>query len=172
MIILGIDPGLATTGFGVIDAKPEIIGKDTTRNLKKRKSIKCLGYGLIKTNKSLIIGERLKIIHDNLNRLIKEYRPEVMAVESVYFFKNLKTAMPVSQSKGVILLAAARKKIPVFEFTPLQVKMSVTGYGRAEKKQIQKLLKILLNLKELPSPDDAADALGLALCCAMKLKKT
>jgi crossover junction endodeoxyribonuclease RuvC len=172
MIIIGVDPGLATTGFGVIDTKPEAIGRETSRNLKKRKSIQCLGYGLIKTDKSLTTGERLKIIHDNLNKLIKEYRPEVMAVESIYFFKNLKTAMPVSQSKGVILLAAARKKIPVFEFTPLQVKMSVTGYGRAEKKQIQKLLKILLNLKEIPSPDDAADALGLALCCAMKLKKT
>jgi crossover junction endodeoxyribonuclease RuvC len=172
MIIIGVDPGTATTGFGVIDTGPEIIGKSTIRNLRKRGFIRCLGYGLIRTDKSLVSGERLKIIHDNLNRLIKEYRPEVMAVENIYFFKNLKTVMPVSQAKGVILFTAARKKIPVFEFSPLQVKMAITGYGRAEKKQIQKFLKILLDLKELPTPDDAADALGLAICCAIKLKKT
>ena len=88
-----------------------------------------------------------------------------MAVENVYFFKNLKTALPVSQAKGVILLTAAKKNLPVYEFTPLQIKMAMTGYGKAEKIQIQKIVQTLLNLKEMPKPDDAADALGAAICC-------
>ena len=91
-------------------------------------------------------------------------------MENVYFFKNLKTAIPVSQAKGVILLTAAKKRIPVFEFTPLQVKMTITGYGRAEKKQVQEMIKILLRLDKIPSPDDAADALGIAICCALGIK--
>ncbi|MBZ9578263.1 crossover junction endodeoxyribonuclease RuvC [Patescibacteria group bacterium] len=162
MIILGIDPGTATTGYGII--------KKTKRRKKKSKNkLKCLDYGLIKTNPSLAEGERLKKIHNQLNKLIKKYRPEVLAIEKIYFFKNLKTAMPVAQAKGVVLLAAAKKKIPVYEFTPLQVKMAITGYGRAEKKQIQRMVKALLNLKKLP-PDDAADALGIAICYTNSVK--
>ncbi len=155
MIILGIDPGTATTGYGIIKAK----------NLKQRakNNLKCLSYGCIKTSPEFSDGERLKKINWELNKIIREYKPKVLAVESIFFFKNLKTAMPVSQAKGVILFTAAKKKIPVYEFTPLQVKMAITGYGRAEKKEIQKAIKSILNLKEIPKPDDAADALAIAV---------
>lgn len=161
MIILGIDPGTATTGFGAV------------KKIKKRKGgskseLKCLDYGLIKTDPSLSDGERLRKIYNHLNRLIKKYKPKIVAVEKIYFFKNLKTAIPVAQARGIILLAAAKKKIPVVESTPLQIKMAITGYGRAEKKQVQRMIKKLLNLKKLP-PDDAADALGVAICYSRRL---
>ncbi len=156
MIILGIDPGTATTGFGVI---------------KHAKKLECLDYGTIQTNPSSSMPERLTILSDELNGLIKKYAPGMMAVENIYFFKNLKTALPVSQAKGVILLAAGKKRIPIKEFTPLQVKMAVAGYGRAEKKQVQKMIQCLLNLRELPEPDDAADALAVAVCCARGLDR-
>ncbi len=152
MIIIGIDPGLATVGWGII---------------KKGKKDKCLGYGVILTKPCLVPAERLKRINNELNKIIRKYQPDVLAVENIYFFKNLKTAMPVSQAKGVILLTAAKKKLPVYEFTPLQVKMTITGYGRAEKKQIQRMVQELLDLKEMPRPDDAADALGVAICCGL-----
>ena len=156
MIILGIDPGTATTGFGVI---------------KKGKKIECLAYGIIQTSPSLPTAERLRVLNNQLNGLIKKHRPKALAVENIYFFKNLKTAMPVSQAKGVILLTAAKKKIPVHEFTPLQAKMTVVGYGKAEKKQVQEMVKIILNLDKIPRPDDAADALAIAICCAKALDK-
>lgn len=156
MIILGIDPGTATTGYGVIG--------------KSQKKIKCQSWGVIKTSPSLSDGERLRKLNNELNRLIRKYRPKAMAVENVYFFKNLKTALPVSQAKGVVLLTAAKKRIPIYEFTPLQIKMVIAGYGRAEKKQVQKMIKKLLNLKEIPQPDDAADALAVAICCAFSLR--
>jgi len=154
MIICGIDPGTATTGFGVIK--------------KTKKNLKVIDYGCIKTYPDSTPGDRLKIINTELNKLIKKHKPEVLAVENIYFFKNLKTAMPVSQAKGVILLTAAKKKIPVYEFTPLQMKMAITGYGKAEKKQVQEMVKVLLSMKEAPKLDDAADALGIALCYAIK----
>ena len=160
MIILGIDPGTARTGFGII------------KKTKDKNKLKTIDYGCITTDPALSDGKRLKIINDELNKLIKKYQPDILAVENVYFFKNLKTAMPVSQAKGVILLTAAKKKIPVYEFTPLQVKMTIVGYGRADKKQIQKMVKVLLNLKEVPRPDDAADALAIAICCAYSLGGT
>ncbi|MEA3344413.1 MAG: crossover junction endodeoxyribonuclease RuvC [Patescibacteria group bacterium] len=158
MIIIGIDPGIATTGFGVID-KPNLNASEP----------QAIDYGCIETNPSCSSGERLKKINNELNKLIKTYQPKIMAVESLFFFKNLKTVMPVSQAKGVILFTAAKKKIPIYEFTPLQVKMAITGYGRAEKKQVQEMIKVLLNLKdekfaEKKLKDDAADALGIALC--------
>lgn len=156
---MGIDPGVAKLGYAFIEAK------------KKGGKLKTIDYGCIITDSNLFAGERLKKINNELNKLIKKYRPKALAVENIYFFKNLKTAMPVSQVKGVILLTAAKKKIPVYEITPLQMKMAITGYGRAEKKQIQKMIKILLNLRELPSPDDAADALGIAICCANLIKR-
>ncbi len=152
MIIIGIDPGTATTGYGVIKME--------------KADPQCVSYGLIETSPSLAASERLKIINNELNKLIKKYRPQAIAVENLFFFKNLKTAMPVSQARGVILMTAAKKKIPIYEFTPLQVKMTMTGYGKAEKKQIQKIVKILLDLKEIPKPDDAADALAIAICCS------
>lgn len=177
MKIIGIDPGTATTGYGVIEApflklSFIILNQKVQKNIKSTKNFYCLGYGLIKTDPSLPTAERLLKINIELNKLINKYRPDALAVENVYFFKNLKTALPVSQAKGVILLTAAKKRIPVFEFTPLQVKLTVTGYGRAEKKQVQKMIKLLLRLSKLPSPDDAADALGIAICCALGIKQS
>ena len=151
MIILGIDPGTATTGYGVIRG-----GKD----------LQCIDYGVIETGAKLPPAERLKIINRELDGIIKKHKPSIMAVERLYFFKNLKTAMPVSQAKGVIMFTAAARNLPVREFTPPQVKMAVAGYGKADKKQIQKMVKTLLKLKEEPKPDDAADALAIAVCCA------
>lgn len=151
MIILGIDPGTATTGFGVI---------------KKNKEIKLIEYGCIKTLTNLTTAERLRVLHNQLNLLIKKHKPDMVAVEDIFFFKNLKTAVKVSQARGVILLTAAKSKIPIFECTPLQIKQAITSYGRAEKIQVQKMVKVLLNLKEIPKPDDAADALAAAICCA------
>jgi len=162
MIIAGIDPGLATVGFGII------------KKVKDKKA-EVIDYGCILTTPDLCPGDRLKIINNELNKLIKKYQPQVMAVENLFFFKNLKTVMPVSQAKGVILLTAAKKKIPVYEFTPLQMKMAITGYGRAEKKQVQKMIQTMLNLEEKPKDknkrkDDATDALGIALCYTIKSK--
>ncbi len=158
MIILGIDPGTATTGYGVLDFT--------------KKRLKYLAYGCIKTDKELSPEKRLQLIYNELNGLIKKYRPNALSVEKVFFFKNAKTAIPVSQARGVILLAAAKKKLPVYEFTPLQVKMNIVGYGRAQKNQVQKMIKLLLDLDQIPKPDDAADALGLAISCAYLLKKS
>lgn len=152
MIVIGIDPGIAKIGFAVIENKGN----------------KVIDYGCITTSKENNTGERLEKISQEISKLIKQYKPKVLAIENLYFFKNLKTAMPVSQAKGVILLTASQNKIPVFEFTPLQMKMAVTGYGRAEKKQVQKMIKLQLNLKETKDKgkrqDDAIDALGIALC--------
>ena len=159
MIILGIDPGSAIVGFAVIK-KPK----------NKYEKPKVIDFGCILAEKSQLAPKRLKTIYNEINKLIKKHRTDIISVESLYFFKNLKTAIPVSQSKGVILLAAANKNIPVFEFTPLQVKMTVAGYGRAEKKQVQEMTKKLLdisgfNLRENGRhKDDATDALGVALC--------
>ena len=155
MIILGIDPGTATTGFGVI---------------KKDKKLSLIDYGLITTPADLSTAERLNKLHKELNSLINKYKPDIAAVEDIFFFKNLKTAIKVSQARGVILLAIAKKKIKLAEFTPLQVKQAVACYGRAEKLQVQKMVKTLLNLKEIPKPDDAADALAVAICCANSIK--
>jgi len=159
MIILGIDPGNATTGFGVLE--------------KTGQDFKAIDYGCIETMPGFCEGDRLKIINRELNKLIKKYQPKVMAVENLFFFKNLKTVMPVSQAKGVILFTAAKKRVPVMEFTPLQVKMAITGYGKAEKKQVQRMVQTMLCLEEKPKDktkrkDDATDALGIALCCALK----
>ena len=164
MIILGIDPGTATTGFGLIK-------KTEDQKTKTKNSLECLDYGIIQTSPSSTPAERLKMLYDRLANIIQKYRPELLAVESLYFFKNLKTALPVSQAKGVILLAAAKKNIKVRELTPLQVKMGIAGYGRAEKKQIQRIVQRLLDLKETPKPDDAADALAVAICCAKTLDR-
>lgn len=155
MIIMGIDPGLAIVGYGIIRVK---------------NGLKCLDYGVIETSPSLLKEERLKRIYLETSKLLKKYNPKILAVENVYFFKNAKTITSVSEAKGVILLAAAKKKIKIQEIPPPQVKMIVCGYGRAEKKQIEKKVKRILKLKELPKPDDAADALAIAICC-LRLKK-
>lgn len=151
MIILGIDPGTATTGYGLISCV--------------EKKAKMVDYGCILTTSKSNPGERLKAIYNELEKIIKKHKPSILAIESIYFFKNSKTAIPVSQARGVILLSASKKNIPVYEFTPLQVKMVVAGYGRAEKKQVQEMIKLTLDLSKIPKPDDAADALGIALCC-------
>ncbi len=151
MIIIGIDPGVATTGFGVIEVKDN--------------KARAINWGCIDTSAKNCTGERLTEISEGIDNLISRYKPEVVAIEKLFFFKNLKTALPVSQAKGVILFTIHQKKIPVYEFTPLQMKMAVTGYGRAEKKQVQKMIEKLLEIKEPIKKDDAADALGVALCC-------
>lgn len=151
MIILGIDPGTAATGYGII------------KSLSRHK-LKFIDYGCIETAKTLPLPKRLAEIYADLNLLLKKYRPDIIAVESIFFFKNLKTAIAVAQARGVILLAAAMRQIRVTEFTPLQVKMALTSYGKADKKQVQYMVKKLLGLKAVPKPDDAADALAIALC--------
>lgn len=153
MIILGIDPGTASTGYGVVE---------------KLKSLKCLDYNVIRTTPGTEPGERLRIINNEISKIIKKFRPDILAIEKIYFFRNLKTAIPVSQAKGSILLTAARKKLPVWEYTPLQVKLTVTGNGRADKKEVQERMKKMLKLKEIPKPDDAADALAIAITYLLK----
>jgi crossover junction endodeoxyribonuclease RuvC len=160
MIILGIDPGTASTGYGVIRIRSK---KQKTKN-----NPTCLAYGLIKTSPSSTPPERLRKINNELSKIIKKYRPEILSIENIYFFRNLKTAIPVSQAKGVILLTAAKNKVPIQEFTPLQIKSSITKNGWAEKKDVQKSIKRILRLKEVPKPDDAADALAAALTCFMR----
>jgi crossover junction endodeoxyribonuclease RuvC len=159
MIILGIDPGTATTGFGVIEYKK-----------KNKKQIVCLDYGIIQTSPKQTVGERLIQLNFDLNEIIKKYKPEMAAVESLFFFKNLKTAIPVSQARGIIIYTLSKKNVPFIELTPQQAKTSVTGYGKATKNQVQKMVQKLLFLEEMPKPDDAADALALAICCADKCK--
>ncbi len=162
MIILGIDPGTASTGFGVIKS----------RKLKTKKQVfECLDYGVIKTFPSFTAPERLRTLNNELNKLIKKYRPEVLVMESLFFFRNLKTAIPVSQAGGVILLTAAKKNIPVHQFTPLQVKLVISNFGWSEKKVVHKKIKTILKLKEIPKSDDAADALAIALTFCLQKKK-
>ncbi len=149
MIVIGIDPGLATVGFGVI---------------RKEGKITPLSYGCIRTSPEKQTPERLSEIYEEINALFEKYAPEAVAVERLFFNKNVTNAMSVSEARGVIFLATQQKRIPVFEYTPLQVKQAITGSGRADKKQMQEMIKRLLNLKEIPKPDDAADGLSIALC--------
>ena len=163
MIILGIDPGSVITGYAVID---------------KQKGQKCclkvVDFGCIITDKFFTTGERLNKIHKEVEKLIARHKPNLISVETLFFFKNFKTVMPVSQTKGVILLAAAQKKIPVFEFTPLQMKMAIAGYGRAEKKQVIEMIKKTIDIssfdlkKNNRKKDDAFDAIGMAICASLK----
>lgn len=151
MLILGIDPGLATTGFGLV------------RTGKTRASLlECVAYGTIDTAPDTILPDRLKKIHTDLNRVISQYQPTALVMENVFFFKNAKTIIPVSQAQGVILLAAAKKKLPVYRYTPIEVKMTITGFVKSDKKDIQKEIRKILRLEEIPKPDDAADALSIA----------
>ncbi len=150
MIILGIDPGLAIVGYGVV----ECIGN----------RYKAIDYGCITTDAETFFPERLKIIYDEMLSLIDKYNPDDVAMEELFFNKNVKTAIKVGQARGVEVLAAVNKGLEVYEYTPLQIKQSVVGYGRAEKRQVQEMVKLLLNLKKIPKPDDAADALAVAIC--------
>ena len=156
-IILGIDPGLATTGYGVIQKE-------------NNGDFKIICNGIIATEAKQIFSERLKEIHQQLDKIIKKYKPNKIAVEELFFCKNVKTALSVGHARGVIVLTASQNNLPVFEYTPLQIKQAVASYGRADKKQVQSMVKILLNLKEVPKPDDAADALAVAICCGNSVR--
>lgn len=153
MIILGIDPGTAKCGWGVIKES-------------KTAEVEMIDYGCIETLKHLPAADRLKKIHRELKKIIKLYKPQKVGVESIFFFKNLKTAVKIAQVQGVIFLTVNQAGIIIKEVTPLQVKQSVSGYGRAEKSQVQKMVQKLLRLKEIPKPDDAADALAVAICAS------
>ncbi|MFH0818512.1 MAG: crossover junction endodeoxyribonuclease RuvC [Patescibacteria group bacterium] len=151
-IILGIDPGLATTGFGII--------KYTSHTPT------LIDYGAIITKAKTEFSDRLVEIHKQLHDLIEKYQPQAMGCEKLFFCNNAKTAIDVGQARGVILLTAKQHHLNLCEFTPLQVKQSLTGYGQASKQQIQKMVKACLCLKKIPKPDDAADALAIAITCA------
>lgn len=151
MIILGIDPGLATTGFGLVCPIKNSASK-----------LKCVAYGTIDTTPDMILPERLKKIHADLNRVITQYQPQALVMENVFFFKNAKTIVPVSQAQGVILLSAAKKHLPVYRYTPIEVKMTITGFVKSDKKDVQREIRKILRLEEIPKPDDAADALSIA----------
>ncbi len=153
MTILGIDPGTATTGFGVIE--------------KQGNNWRAVDFGVISTDKTLTDAERLCIIADDLEALIKKYKPEKIGVEKLFFATNQKTAITVAQARGVALLTAQQARIPILEFTPLQVKNRICGYGKAEKRQVQLVVQKTFQLKKIPKPDDAADALAIALCAAV-----
>ena len=152
MIIIGIDPGYAIVGVGVVEYKGN--------------KFRPIEYTAITTPAGMNTVDRLKKIYDEMTMLIDKHKPDSMAIEELFFNSNQKTAINVAQARGVILVAAANKGVPVREYTPLQVKQSVTGYGRADKKQIQEMVKLILHLNVIPKPDDAADALALAICHA------
>ena len=152
MIILGIDPGIATIGFGVLEF-----------NKNKYRLIRC---GVITTPAHTPLSDRLCTIYSDMNELIRTFRPDVVSIEELFFNTNLTTGIPVAHGRGVVLLACRQAGLQIYEYTPLQVKQSVVGYGRAEKKQVMDMVKRLCNLEEPPKPDDAADAVALALCHA------
>ena len=150
MKILGIDPGTARTGYGSIRS----VGKKMT----------CLDYGCIETSQEESDAKRLVRTHHAVKKILEKEKPDLVIVERLFFFKNMKTVMTVSQSRGVILMACEQKKVPIVEYTPLQIKQSLSGYGRAQKKEVQECVKKHLGLEEIPRPDDAADALAGAIC--------
>lgn len=156
MRILGIDPGTATVGWGVL----EIEGSRMTP----------VAYGHIATSPARSLSERIAEIASDLRKISEVHRPDEASVEKIFFFKNQKTVIAVSQARGAILLTIETLGIRLFEYTPLQVKQSLTGYGRAEKKQMQTMVKSILKLRDIPKPDDVADALALALCHANSRK--
>ena len=150
MRILGVDPGIAICGVGVVE--------------KTGNRYAPIYFDSIITKANTPLEERIEIIYNETVRLIDIFRPEAMAVEELFFNNNAKTAFAVGQARGVVLLAAKQKNVPFYEYTPLQVKQALTGYGRADKKQIQQMVKSFLGLKETPKPDDTADALAIAIC--------
>jgi len=152
MIVLGIDPGYAITGYGLVDYQSN--------------HFSCLSFGVISTPAGTAFELRLLQIAEELDQLIQTWKPEAMAVEELFFSRNTTTAIGTAQARGVAILSGARARLPVFEYTPMQVKQSVVGYGKAQKQQVQQMVKILLNLQSAPRPDDAADALAVAICHA------
>lgn len=150
MVILGIDPGVATVGFGVVD--------------KRGTEFKAVEYGVITTPAHTLLEDRLCSIYDDLTDIISRHRPDCVSIEELFFNRNITTAIDVAQARGVLLLACRKAGIDIYEYTPLQVKSALVGYGRAEKQQVQYMTRLLLKLDEIPKPDDAADALALAVC--------
>ncbi|HMS23974.1 MAG TPA: crossover junction endodeoxyribonuclease RuvC [Candidatus Saccharibacteria bacterium] len=156
MRILGIDPGTGILGFGVIDVE--------------KNSMSLVDAGVIKTPVHEEDSVRLETIFDELSEIINDCRPTVMAVEKLFFSQNVTTAMSVSQARGVVLLLGKQNKMELYEYTPQQIKQALTGYGKAEKAQIQEMVRTILKLKSIPKPDDAADALAAAICCSMNMR--
>lgn len=156
MIILGIDPGIATTGYGVIQVE--------------KRTLQYIDCGVIKTEKKTLHYKRLMELSNKATRLIKKHHPDYIGIEQLYMYKNVKTAMVVGEARGVLILTVGKLHIPFYEFTPLQIKQALTGYGKATKGQIQKMVQRLLKLRELPKPDDAADGLAVAICLAQNTK--
>ena len=150
MLVLGIDPGTAICGYGIVSMEGS--------------RLRPIHYGAVLTDKKMANQERLAIIYDELTEIVKTYKPDIVAVEQLFFNKNATTAIAVGQARGVILLVSAHQKIKLAEYTPLQVKQAVTGYGRADKDQVTFMVQKLLNIKEKPKPDDVADALAIAIC--------
>jgi len=150
--ILGLDPGIARTGFGVVE--------------KVHSAIVPVAFGCITTNQSLAYPDRLLRLEQQLLKILRRYQPSLVAIEKLFFYKNVKTAFAVGQARGVLLLTVGRRGIPIDELTPQQVKTAVTGYGKADKRQVQRMVQLLLRLSKLPTPDDTADALAAALTAA------
>ncbi len=155
MLILGLDPGYARAGWGVIDQ---------TKN-----KLTLVAFGCLETTAQISHAERLKKLQDEIKKIITQYQPDALAVEELFFFKNLKTALQVAESRGVILATIFDCRLPIYEYTPLQIKQAVTSYGRADKNQVQQMVKLILGLKTIIQPDDAADALAVAITCAHSL---
>ena len=157
MIILGLDPGLAILGYGVIEVLPG-------------KKMRAVDYGCVYTEAHTPLPDRLMKISDGIGQLFDVFKPDAVAMEELFFAKNVKTGIMVAQARGVALEGCARRTRELYEYTPLQVKQAVVGYGRAEKQQVMAMVKMLLNLQKIPRPDDAADALAMAICHAHTIR--
>ncbi len=155
MIILGIDPGIASVGYGIIE--------------KNKKTLKHIAHGIIKTTPDMDIEERFLSIYNEIKKLIKEFKPEEASMERLFFFRNQKTVIQVSQAQGIIMLAFKQKKIPFIMYTPLNIKNVLTGDGKAKKAEMQKIVQKILKMERHPTPDDAADGLAVAICHSFKL---
>jgi crossover junction endodeoxyribonuclease RuvC len=155
--VLGIDIGTAITGWSIVS--------------KIGSGYKVLDYGVVRTGAEQPMCLRLKDIYDSIIKIIEDYGPNHLAIEDIFFFKNQKTVIKVGQARGVVILAGMNKGLEVFDYTPLQVKQSVAAYGRASKQQVQSMVKAILSLKQIPKPDDAADALAIAVCHLNTIKK-
>jgi len=151
MLVLGIDPGIAITGYGLVQTDPH-------------KDYQCIDYGVVTTPAGLEDAARLKILFNELTEMIQRHKPDSGAVEKLFFQKNVRTAISVGQARGVAMLTLAQAECPISEYTPNEVKQTVCGYGNADKNQVQRMVQTLLNLSEIPKPDDAADALAVAIC--------
>jgi len=149
-LILGIDPGIAILGYGLVRYEAN--------------KFTVVDYGAVTTNAGTQMSKRLTRLYDGLIDIIESHKPDAFAVEELFFNKNIKTALTVGHARGVAVLTGAKSGVPIYEYTPLQVKQAVVGYGRADKCQVQQMVKILLNLREVPKPDDVADALAVAIC--------